>query len=170
MGRKQARFESLVQTHATELYRAAYWLCSDRHQAEDLVQETCARAWKSLDGLREQGAARAWLHTILRRENARRHERLEPELHSLDSVQLPAAASEFDSRPEAFALRQSLAQLPEGYRQPLIMQVLGGFSCEEIGHMLGLSANTVMTRVFRARKRLRGLLDDEPVVERDTGS
>ena len=91
-------------------------------------------------------------------------------MHSLDSVQLPPAATEFDSRPEAFALRQSLAKLPEGYREPLIMQVLGGFSCEEIGRMLGLSANTVMTRVFRARKKLRALLDDEPAAERDTGS
>ena len=58
--------------------RYAYWLAGDKHTAEDLVQEASLRAWKSLDRLQNVKAAKGWLLTILRRENARRFERFQP--------------------------------------------------------------------------------------------
>src|ERR1700712_2025259 len=72
---RQQQFEALVRAHSTELYRYAYWLCGQDALAQDLVQETFLRAWRSLDALRENIAAKAWLTTILRREHARLYER-----------------------------------------------------------------------------------------------
>src|ERR1700712_3027515 len=72
---RQQQFEALVRSHSSELYRYAYWLCGQDALAQDLVQETFLRAWRSLDALRENVAAKAWLTTILRREHARLYER-----------------------------------------------------------------------------------------------
>ena len=69
----------------------------------------------------------------------------------------------YDDRPEAFALRTALRSLPADYREPLEMQVLGGFSCDEIATILDISSSAVMTRLFRARKKMRELLDDDVV-------
>ena len=68
-------FEGLVRAYSSELYRFAYWLTRDRFSAEDLVQETFARAWSAWQSLREQGAAKSWLYMILRNEHARLFER-----------------------------------------------------------------------------------------------
>lgn len=154
------RFETLVEAFSAELFRYAYWLCGEHHQAEDLVQETFLRAWRALDTLRDDKNARSWLYTILRRERARLFERAQPRLEGLDDIQLPAPTT-YDTSTEAFVLRQALKKLPPDYREPLILQVLGGFSCEEIGAIMDISANTVMTRVFRARRKLRDLLTQE---------
>src|SRR6185437_8702731 len=80
---RQRQFEALTRAHAGDLYRFAYWLCGQEALAQDLVQETMLRAWKSLDALREAEAAKPWLLTILRREHARHHERKQ-----LDTVEL----------------------------------------------------------------------------------
>ena len=72
---RQTRFERLVERYATDLYRYAVWLCGSQALAEDLVQEAFMRAWRSLDSLKEDSAAKSWLFTIVRRENARVHER-----------------------------------------------------------------------------------------------
>jgi len=71
MQHKNRFFEQLVSAYANDLYRYAYWLCKQPTLAEDLVQETFARAWKSIESLKDEKAAKAWLITILRRENAR---------------------------------------------------------------------------------------------------
>ena len=60
-------------------------------------------------------------------------------------------------------LRDKIAQLPEEYREPLVLQVLGGYSGEEIAKQLNLNKNTVMTRLFRARNQLKESLEDEPM-------
>jgi RNA polymerase sigma-70 factor (ECF subfamily) len=67
----------------------------------------------------------------------------------------------YDDRPEAFALRNALKRLPQDYREPLEMQVLGGFSCDEIAQILSISSSAVMTRLFRARKKMRVILGQE---------
>ncbi len=72
---RSARFDSLVGALTPDLFRYAFWLCRDRHVAEDLVQETLLRAWRSLDRLNDEAAAKPWLITTLRRENARLYER-----------------------------------------------------------------------------------------------
>lgn len=142
-----------MRAYSAELYRFAYWLCADRHAAEDLVQEACLRAWKSWPQLREPSQAKAWLMTIVRNEHARRYSRRrnETSLDDLDESELPAAPAFEAGLDTAHAVRR----LPEIYREPLLLQVLGGFTCAEIAVMLGTSEGAVMTRLTRARQALR---------------
>jgi len=139
-----------------DLLRFAHWLARDRALAEDIVQESLLRAWRSRDTLKDQGAARAWLLTIVRREHARLYERKRLELVSLDeALESQTAAKMADPDGDLFTLRNAIMRLPIEYREPLLLQVLGGFSTEEIARELALSTTAVLTRLFRARNKLR---------------
>ena len=155
---KQTRFTALVNALSADLYRYAYWLCRDQDMAEDLVQETFARAWRSLDSLRDDKAAKSWLLTTLRREHARQYERTQPEFTDTDIGELVDPRPDYDTSTEAHVLRRALKRLPAEYREPLVLQVLGGYSCAEIAGMLDLTNGAVMTRLFRARQKLRRAL------------
>lgn len=158
------KFKVLLQGLMGDLYRYAYWKCRDRGQAEDLVQETYLRAWKAIDSLRDANSAKSWLFTIFRREYARQFERKRLEMQDVEEMgELPSATTSFDTSTEAFALRRALAALSNDYREPLVLQVLGGFSCDEIANVLGISSSAVMTRAFRARKQLRDLLTNDGI-------
>lgn len=156
---KHRKYEALVRAYHKDLFRYAYWLCKDRSIAEDLVQETCLRAWKSLDSLLDDKAAKSWLITILRRENARRFERKQLELVDLDDYGHEAKISD-DSHYQQEWLQAQIMKLDLEYREPLFLQVIGGFSGEEIGEILDLNKNTVMTRLFRARNQLKEKMDE----------
>jgi len=147
-----------------DLLRFAFWLARDRSIAEDLVQETMLRAWRSRTELRDAAAARPWLFTIVRREHARLHERKRLPLVDLDDIvarQEPELAAGEDD-PQILDLRRAILTLPDEYREPLVLQVLGGFSTGEIAEELGLSVSAVLTRLFRARNRLRDLYGQVP--------
>ena len=168
MARLRTEFDTLVHALSAELFRYALGLCHNPDTAEDLVQETFLRGWRSRDDLRDTKAARAWLYTILRNEHARLYERQRPEIH--DPCSLPEVAVRgYDTSAEAFAMRRALARLEPDYRDPLLLQVIGGFSCKEIGSMLDLNTNTVLTRLFRARKALRERLSGQPQREAADG-
>jgi RNA polymerase sigma-70 factor (ECF subfamily) len=154
----RADFDALVQAHAADLRRYALRLCRSAHLAEDLVQETFLRAWRARHAMREPAAAKSWLMTILRREHARLYERTRPHLADTSPEGIPGWEPH-DTSTEAFVVRRAVAALPEKYRQPLELQVLAGYSCEEIAAQLGLSRGAVMTRVFRAREKLRTTLE-----------
>ncbi|GAA5191283.1 sigma-70 family RNA polymerase sigma factor [Ferrimonas gelatinilytica] len=158
---KQRRYEALVRALHADLYRYAFWLCHNPTVADDLVQETFLRAWKSLDSLKDEGAAKAWLITILRRENARRFERKQFDLSDLDEVQVAdPAQGDPEQTIEQRWLRRQIAQLEPEYREPLLLQILYGFSGDEIATVMELNRNTVMTRLFRARNQLREAMQD----------
>ena len=159
---KKRKYALLIEAHSKDLYKYALWLCKDKNMAEDVMQEAFLRAWKSLDSLREAKAAKGWLFTIFRREHARQFERKQfkyKDVESMDSI--ADAQMGYDDRPEAFALRNALTRLPAEYREPLEMQVLGGFTCNEIADLLDISSSAVMTRLFRARKKMRQILGHE---------
>ena len=90
-GRRQ-RFDSLVAVYHADMFRYAAWLSRDRSIAEDVVQEALVRAWKSLDSLRNEKAAKHWLLTIVRRENARYFERRRLETVDIDDLTAAQAA------------------------------------------------------------------------------
>jgi RNA polymerase sigma-70 factor, ECF subfamily len=149
-----ALFESL----RPDLLRFAQWLARDRAVAEDIVQEALLRAWRSRAALKDPAAARAWLLTIVRREHARLYERKRLELVSLDeAAEIPDSAPAAGSDGELLTLRYAIMKLPLEYREPLVLQVLGGFSTEEIARELELTNTAVLTRLFRARHKLRAL-------------
>jgi RNA polymerase sigma-70 factor (ECF subfamily) len=159
-------FEHAVRAYGADLYRYAWWLCRDRHVAEDAVQETFARAWKSWAELRDLSLAKTWLVTILRNEIARAFSRARKtvDIDSLAEAELPALPSFEDG----LETGQIVGLLPEAYREPLLLQVLGGFSCAEIAVMLGTTEGAVMTRLTRARQALRQQLA-EPEKRRAAG-
>ena len=155
---RERRFEAMIRTYSADLYRLGYWLCHDPVLAEDLMQQTYMRAWNSLDQLRDVKAAKGWLITILRRENARHFQRYQPEEMDLDPDDLEARAPAYDTSIEAVVLRWAIAELPQAYREPLLLQVVGGYSCHEIAERLDIPTGAVFTRLFRARQRLRATL------------
>jgi RNA polymerase sigma-70 factor (ECF subfamily) len=159
---KRDRFQALCQALRPDLLRFAFWLSRDRALAEDVVQETLLRAWKSQDSLKDEGAAKPWLLTIIRREYARTFERKRfvtvdvDELIAREEPMLAAAEEQ-----ELAELRAAIFKLPEEYREPLVLQVLMGFSTAEIAAELNLSGPAVLTRLFRARKQLRALCGED---------
>jgi RNA polymerase sigma-70 factor, ECF subfamily len=156
---RHARFDRLAGTYGADLYRYAMWICGDDALAKDLVQETFLRAWKALDKLKDTGAAKSWLITILRREYARTFERKVPKFTDVDTVVVPDDGElEPDARAEVALLRRNIMKLPSKYREPLLMQSVLGLSCEEIAAQLGISKSAVMTQLFRAREQLKAQL------------
>jgi RNA polymerase sigma-70 factor (ECF subfamily) len=163
-------FESL----RPDLVRFAQWLARDRTIAEDIVQESLARAWASRESLKDTAAGRAWLLTIVRREHARLYERKRLDLVPLEEiVDTHAGPRLAEPDGDLFALRHAIMKLPIEYREPLVLQVIGGFSTEEIARELGLSVTAVLTRLFRARNKLRvicGMPAAADVPDREGGS
>ncbi|KMT65820.1 sigma-70 family RNA polymerase sigma factor [Catenovulum maritimum] len=166
---KQKKYETLVQAYHKDMYRYAYWLIRDQHIAEDVVQETFLRAWRSLDSLNDEKAVKSWLITILRRENARRFER--KQFDTVDIEETPVADdinASHEVSTEQDWLRKQIGVLPTEYREPLIMQVIGGYSGDEIATELNLNKNTVMTRLFRARNMLKDAMEKTTISERSS--
>jgi RNA polymerase sigma-70 factor, ECF subfamily len=152
-----AAVDRLFATLRPELLRFAWWLARDRAIAEDVVQEALLRAWRSRDTLKDLAAARGWLLTIVRREHARLYERKRLEITDLDAVIAAEDSQLATEGDEVEGLRRAITQLPDEYRVPLVMQVFGGFTTDEIAQELSLSTAAVLTRLFRARNRLRGI-------------
>jgi RNA polymerase sigma-70 factor (ECF subfamily) len=144
------------------MYRYAAWLSRDRSVAEDVVQESLLRAWKSLDALRDDAAAKHWLLTIVRRENARYFERRRLETLDVDDL-TPSQEALLAEQPdrELDDLRDAIYRLDDDYREPLVLQVLMGYSTNEIGELMGLRQGAVLTRLHRARQKLKDDMDQQ---------
>jgi RNA polymerase sigma-70 factor (ECF subfamily) len=159
---ERARFQALCEALRPDLLRFAFWLSRDRAVAEDVVQETMLRAWKAQDSLLEQSAAKPWFLTIIRREYARTFERkrfVTVDVEELVANEEPMLAAADDQ--ELAEMRAALFKLPDEYREPLVLQVLMGYTTAEIAAELGLSTGAVLTRLFRARKQLRALCGED---------
>jgi len=158
------RFNELAEAYSTDLYRYAMWICHNDALAKDLVQETFLRAWRALDSLKDVGAAKSWLITILRREYARTFERKVPKFTDVDKVVVVDEAELGpDERTERDLLRKGIMKLDPKYRDPLLLQVVFGHSCEEISEQLGTSKSAVMTQLFRAREKLKTQMQKDGV-------
>jgi len=139
-----------------DMFRYAAWLCRDKSIAEDVVQEALLRAWKSLDALRDDGAAKQWLLTIVRRENARYFERRRLETVDIDNLTASQSALLAEAPNEELNdLREAIYGLEDDYREPLVLQVLMGYSTNEIAELMGLKQGAVLTRLHRARLKLK---------------
>jgi RNA polymerase sigma-70 factor (ECF subfamily) len=157
-----ARFQALCQSLRPDLVRFAFWLSRDQALAEDVVQETMLRAWKARDSLKDEAAAKPWLLTIVRREYARSFERkrlVTVDVDELIAKEEPMLAASEDQ--ELAEIRAALFKLPEEYREPLVMQVLMGYSTAEIAAEMNLSSAAVLTRLFRGRRQLRALCGED---------
>lgn len=160
--KRRRRFDRVVSVFHQDMYRYAAWLCRDPGIAEEVVQEAMLRAWKSLDALREDSAAKPWLLTIVRRENARYFERKRLETVDIDSLspaQSAMLAEKDDSELES--LREAIFWLDDDYREPLVLQVLLGHSTKEIAELMGMQQGAILTRLHRARLKLKDIVEKE---------
>ena len=160
----ESAFARLCDELRPDLYRFAFWLARDREVAEDVVQEALLRAWRSRESLAGTASFKPWLLAIVRREHARLYERKRfetvpvDELVGSESPELAVAEEQ-----ETMDVRRAILALEDDYREPLVLQVLMGYSTGEIAGQLGLTQGAVLTRLFRARHKLRrqlGLVAD----------
>ena len=153
---RRQRFDQRVAVYQQDMFRYAAWLSRDAAIAQDVVQEALLRAWKSLDALRDDGSAKQWLLTIVRRENARYFERKRLETVDIDNLTASQAALlAVEDDDELDDVRKAIYELDDDYREPLVLQVLMGFSTNEIAEQMGLKQGAVLTRLHRARTRLK---------------
>jgi RNA polymerase sigma-70 factor, ECF subfamily len=160
------QFDEVCTPFRADLFRFLYWLCRDRALAEDVMQETLLRAWRSFDSLENRQAARSWLLAIARRELARGFERKRLPTVDIDALtDTDQRALAVQDAHDVHEMRRAILQLEPGYCEPLVLQVLFGYSTEEIARHMELSVPAVLTRLFRARRLLRrqmlGDVDDE---------
>lgn len=123
------------------------------------MQETLLRAWRSLEALTDDNSVKPWLLTIARREHARLHERkrlVTVDVDTLATVEDPALGRSDDH--ESGDVHAAILALPDEYREPLVLQVLMGYSTDEIATHLGLTNGAVLTRLCRARQKLRAVV------------
>lgn len=151
------------------LYGYAMVLSRDRTQAEDLVQETCVRAIQAVDSLRPGSNIKGWLFTILRNIwlNHLRHRRTAPQFVELDRSENRSEIA-VETRRDPYALyvskierehvREAIQSLPQEYREIVVLREYGEMSYQEIATLLECPVGTVMSRLGRARSRLRTLL------------
>jgi RNA polymerase sigma-70 factor (ECF subfamily) len=132
----------------------------DRHEAEDLVQEAFRSAWKSRNLFRSDGGSRAWLASILRRRVADHWRRPRPPTVLADDQRLetqrPADDPCRDELPDE--LQHALNRLPTELKETLILVVVAELTHQEAADMLGVPLGTVLSRVSRARNRMREYL------------
>src|SRR5208283_4821580 len=167
-----AEFNGMVADHGPAMYRLAYRLVGDRHEAEDVVQEAFRSAWKSRNLFRPDGSSRAWLASILRRRVADHWRRPRPPSLVADDqrleIELPANDPCRDELTDE--MQQALERLPVELKETLILVVVAELTHQEASEMLGVPLGTVLSRVSRARNRLREYLAPAPRPDPDDRS
>lgn len=173
-----AEFSEAALEHLDSLYGYALVLTRDRSAAEDLVQETYLRAVRAFGRLLPDSNLKSWLFAIMRNAwlNQTRHARSGPTFVALDAedddrrrwlVEAADSPEATLSRKETReSVRRAIACLPDPFREVLVLRDIEGFSYHQISVLLGCPAGTVMSRLGRARVRLRGLLRPQ---EREKG-
>jgi RNA polymerase sigma-70 factor, ECF subfamily len=175
---RQERLEAEALTHLDALYRTALRLSRSPQDAEDLVQETYLNAFRSLDRFEEGTNLRAWLFRILnnafisqyRRRKRRPSSSIEDvtEYYLYDHLVEGGAAPRTENPEQEVldrigdeAVLRALEDLPVEFRQVELLADVEGFSYREIADILNIPIGTVMSRLYRARRRLQKMLWQE---------
>jgi RNA polymerase sigma-70 factor (ECF subfamily) len=171
---RRESFEREALAHLDTLYRVALRLSGNAADAEDLVQETMLRAYRAWDRFTLGTNAKGWLLTILRHLfiNEYRRKRRHPESVDLDTIE-PFAVFEdiqekdpqgafFDRIVDDEVLR-AVDQLPEAFREAVMLSDVEGLSYEEVAKVLGVPVGTVKSRLYRGRRLLQAKLYDYAV-------
>ncbi len=162
---KLARFEQAILPHLDAAYNLARWLTRNDHDAEDMVQEASLRAFKFFDGF-HGGDARAWLLATVRntcytwlQQNRRSQTAavFDEEIHTVETDAANPAALALKSG-DVRVVRESLEELPEEFREVIVLRDLEEMSYKEIADVIGAPLGTVMSRLARARGKLKAVL------------
>jgi len=159
------RFEQTVIPLIDDAYTLARHLLRDEHDAQDVVQEAYLRAWRFFDTFRG-GDERAWLLTIVRHccytsrrtKRGAEHVAYDDEQHGAEAGSRYAADAKAVSESERDNLDSALDRLPSEFREVLVLRELEGLSYKDIARVTGVPVGTVMSRIARARDRLRRVL------------
>ena len=165
-------FRLIVEAYHERLFRVILRIVHSRSDAEEVVQETFLKAFRSLHRFQEDSSLYTWLYRIAvnaavdlsKKEQRRRHRSLNDD----ESFAEAASQPDFDAGPVARTeqeelrgmVRDGIQALPERYRVILVMREYGGHSYEELGEVLGLPKGTVESRLFRARAKLKAWLEE----------
>ena len=162
---EQSRFERLVLYHLDAANNLARYLTGNAVDADDVVQETFLRALRHFHGFAGDDA-RAWLLVIVRNASydfLRKHSR--GKFVSIDDVPESSSALSTDSSAQNIEqqldwarVEQAMQSLPVEFREVIVLREIEGLSYAEIGEITGIAAGTVMSRLSRARKRLKAIL------------
>ena len=160
-----ATFEDLAMPLFDQLYNFARWLTHDTAEAEDLVQETYAKALRGFSSFRPGTNFRAWMYRILRNSFLSSRTGLktmvaldEDTSESLLPVENTTPESNFIAQADRELVQQGLADLPVVFREILLLCEVEEMSYQEIAETLTIPIGTVMSRLSRARKALRDWL------------
>ena len=159
-------WEAVVKDHSARVYRLAYRLTGNSHDAEDLTQEVFVRVFRSLDSY-IPGTFEGWLHRITtnlfldmaRRRQRIRFEGLADETESRLGGSEPTPAQAFDDRHLDGDIHAALMALAPEYRAAVVLCDIEGLSYEEIADTLGVKLGTVRSRIHRGRAQLRQALE-----------
>ena len=165
-GRITATFEELAMPLFDQLYNFAHWLTQNPTEAEDLVQETYAKALKGFSSFQPHTNFRAWMYRILRNTFLTSRAGLKPAstvpLDEEDAPEIPASTgtpeSIFIEHAQEQLLQSAIEQLPLHFREILLLCDVEEMSYKEISDTLSIPIGTVMSRLSRARKALREIL------------
>ena len=169
---KFSRFEEAILPHLDAAYNLARWLMRNEDEAADAVQDACLRALRFIGGFRG-GDGRVWLLAIVRNacySRLKRGARREMETEFDDEIHSPeteAANPEdlLERSRDSETLGRALEELPEEFREVVVMRELEGMAYKEIAEVAGVPIGTVMSRLARARKRLQQTLTAPPRME-----
>ena len=157
---KTPRFEEIFLPYLDAAYNLARWILGREYDAQDVVQEAYARAWKGFAKFRG-GNPRAWLLTIVRNTAytwVTRYvadEKLVPFDEESFAIPIEVAPSELSLDKQMQQLQRALSRLPAEFREVLVLFEIEGWSYKEMATTLGVPLGTVMSRLSRARCRLR---------------
>jgi RNA polymerase sigma-70 factor (ECF subfamily) len=156
----QADFNRLVDSYAAALYRTAYRMIGDPHEAEDMVQETFRSAWKSRARYDPDRGDRSWLLAILRRRVIDRWRKRPPPRPLAEDGALEIGVEGEEPFADEFTdeVQAALDRLPAELRETLLLVVVAELTHQEAADLLGIPLGTVLSRVSRARTRLREYL------------
>jgi RNA polymerase sigma-70 factor (ECF subfamily) len=155
-----AAFERVVLSNIDAAHNLAWWLMRNDHDAADVVQEACLKAWRAFAGLRSSDA-RAWLLAIVRNtafSKMRREKASEDDPSEPASPAPSSPAADLLRRADAETVRAALGELPDAQREVLVLCDLEGLTYSQIGLVIGVPTGTVMSRIARARDALRARL------------
>ena len=156
-------FGRLIEQEVPRLRRYAHALVRDPERADDLVQDCLERAWRKSHLWVRRTNLRGWLMTILHNlyANAARKHSTTPTMVALDDADYAASAAPAQIEElNALALREALHQLPPDQQQVLLLVGMEQMHYAEVAQLLKIPIGTVMSRLFRARERMRVLLAD----------